>query len=62
MTRFLLIMLLAIAALSRSAAAHEVRPAYLEIRETAPGTYDILWKVPARGDERLAIYVRSTLR
>ncbi len=41
------------------ASAHEVRPAYLELRETAPDTYDILWKVPARGgDERLAIYVR----
>ena len=39
--------------------AHEVRPAYLELRETAPDTYDILWKVPAHGgDERLAIYVR----
>src|SRR5262245_24048813 len=43
------------------AGAHEVRPAYLELRETAPDTYDILWKVPARGDERLAIYVRLPL-
>ena len=34
-------------------------PAYLELRETAPDTYDILWKVPARGgNERLGIYVR----
>lgn len=32
--------------------AHEVRPAYLELRETAPGTYDVLWKVPALGDQR----------
>jgi hypothetical protein len=41
------------------ASAHEVRPAYLELRETTPDIYDILWKVPARGgDERLAIYVR----
>ncbi|HET9233566.1 MAG TPA: HupE/UreJ family protein [Candidatus Eisenbacteria bacterium] len=35
--------------------AHEVRPAYLELRETSPGTYDALWKVPARGDLRLAL-------
>ena len=38
--------------------AHEVRPAYLELRQTAPDTYDVLWKVPARGDNmRLGIYV-----
>jgi hypothetical protein len=36
-----------------------VRPAYLELREVAPDTYDVLWKVPARGsEERLAVYVR----
>lgn len=44
--------------LSPSAVAHEVRPAYLELRETAPETYDVLWKVPARGEMRLALYVR----
>ncbi|RFC53017.1 MAG: HupE / UreJ protein [Verrucomicrobia bacterium] len=38
--------------------AHEVRPAYLELRETAPETYDVLWKVPANGEMRLALYVR----
>lgn len=38
--------------------AHEVRPAYLELRQTGPDTYDILWKVPALGDEmRLGVYV-----
>ena len=40
------------------AAAHEVRPAYLELRQTETDTYDVLWKVPARGDNmRLGIYV-----
>ncbi len=39
--------------------AHEVRPAYLELRQTAPDSYDVLWKVPAAGDNlRLGIYVR----
>jgi len=28
------------------AGAHEARPAYLEINETAPGRYDILWRTP----------------
>lgn len=38
--------------------AHEVRPGYLELRELEPGAYDVLWKVPARGDLRLGLYVR----
>ena len=30
--------------------AHEMRPAYLELRQTGAETYDVLWKVPGRGD------------
>jgi hydrogenase/urease accessory protein HupE len=41
-----------------SVQAHEVRPGYLEINETAPGRYDVFWKVPARGAATLAINVR----
>ena len=37
--------------------AHEVRPAYLELRQTGPDTYDALWKVPGQGDLRLGLYV-----
>ncbi len=36
--------------------AHEVRPGYLELRQTGPETYDVLWKVPARGDLKLGLY------
>lgn len=36
--------------LAQEAAAHEVRPGYLELRQTGPGTYLMLWKRPARGD------------
>ncbi len=35
---------------ARSAAAHEARPGYLELRETVPGTYQVLWKQPAQGE------------
>ncbi len=43
---------------SSSVSAHEVRPAYLELRQTAPETYAALWKVPGRGDNlRLGLYV-----
>lgn len=39
------------------AAAHEIRPAFLQIREIEPSTYDVLWKTPAQGDMRLALNV-----
>jgi hypothetical protein len=32
------------------AAAHEVRPAYLEIDQTGPGYYTVTWKQPTLGD------------
>jgi hypothetical protein len=39
--------------------AHEVRPAYLELQQTGAETYNLLWKVPARGEDlRLGIYVK----
>jgi hydrogenase/urease accessory protein HupE len=37
--------------------AHEVRPAYLELREGAPGSFDVLFKTPMLGDLRLALGV-----
>ena len=37
--------------------AHEVRPAYLELRQVGAETYALLWKVPGRGEDlRLALY------
>jgi hydrogenase/urease accessory protein HupE len=39
------------------ALAHEIRPAFLQVREIEPATYDILWKTPAQGDMRLALNV-----
>jgi hydrogenase/urease accessory protein HupE len=35
--------------------AHETRPGFLELRETAPGTYDLLWKKPSGGEVEIAI-------
>lgn len=37
--------------------AHEVRPGYLEIRQRSAEVYDVLWKVPARGDMSLRLEV-----
>lgn len=55
MRAFLMVALLG--AFLPCAVAHEVRPAYLELRETGPEIYDGLWKVPGQGNLRLGIYV-----
>lgn len=36
-----------LALLAQPAIAHEVRPAYLEISDAAPETFDVVWKAPA---------------
>jgi hydrogenase/urease accessory protein HupE len=42
-----------------SAHAHESRPAYLQLKQTGPDTFDLTWKVPAIGENlRLGIYVQ----
>jgi hypothetical protein len=57
MKRTFLILIL-FAAIMSTALAHEVRPAYLELRQTGTETYDALWKVPGRGENlRLGLYV-----
>ena len=35
--------------------AHESRPAYLEVNETQPAVFDVLWRRPARGDMALSM-------
>jgi hypothetical protein len=55
----LLCIICLIAAGAPPAVAHEARPAYLELRQTAADIFDVLWKVPALGDNmRLGLYVR----
>ena len=40
------------------AEAHEIRPAFLQVREIAPDRYDVLWKVPRTDDTVLDITPR----
>jgi hypothetical protein len=40
---------------SPEASAHELRPGYLELRETAPEVYQVLWKKPAQGEYELRL-------
>ncbi|HEX6811559.1 MAG TPA: HupE/UreJ family protein [Planctomycetota bacterium] len=50
--------LVVLATLAPAPFAHEVRPAYLELRQRGPETYDVLWKVPGLGENlRLGLYV-----
>jgi hydrogenase/urease accessory protein HupE len=45
--------------LAQPAISDELRPGYLEMRQTSPGVYNLLFKIPARGEDlRLAIYVK----
>ena len=55
----ILLILAVVAASSAQLGAHELRPAYLQIRQTGTETYDVFWKVPAVGDSmRLSLYVQ----
>jgi hydrogenase/urease accessory protein HupE len=38
--------------------AHEARPAYLEVNETAPGRYDVLWRTPVLAGKRLPLVLK----
>ena len=49
----LVVMLIAILGGAR-AAAHETKSGYLEIRETAAGSYDVVWRLPARSPNDVA--------
>ena len=57
--RLIILMAIALAAyLPGLVRGHEVRPAYLELRQTGATTWSVLWKVPAQGDMRLSIHPR----
>src|SRR5262249_5872705 len=41
-----------------AAQAHETRPAYLEITETAPGQFSVLWRTPVLAGMRLPLVLK----
>ena len=57
--RCLLVIVVCAAALlfATVARAHEVRPAYLQLHQIDADTYDVVWKVPGRGEMRLGLDV-----
>ena len=50
--------LLALLLLPLAATAHESRPAYLAINETAPGQFSVLWRTPVLAGMRLPIFLK----
>ncbi len=55
MPRLVYPLLLLLGLFARSSFAHEVRPGYLQLTQTGPNTFELLFKVPARGDRRLSL-------
>ncbi len=59
MKRSLFVMLVfALGLVAPAAIAHESRPAYLEINETGPGRYDVVWRTPVLSGMRLPIVLK----
>ena len=57
-----LLALLAAVALPAALAAHEVRPAYLELTEVSAGRFEVLWKQPVLADAEPGLVRRLPLR
>jgi hydrogenase/urease accessory protein HupE len=58
MNRFRLFFAVVPVLLAQPAVSDELRPGYLEMRQISPGAYNMLFKIPAKGEDlRLAIYV-----
>ena len=53
--RWPLVLILALLAVAGEAFAHDARPAYLEIRQTSPARYDLLWRTPVLSGMRLPV-------
>ncbi len=44
--------------LTMSATADEIRPGYLQLKETSHNIFSVLWKVPAKGDKKLSLHAQ----
>jgi len=54
----LTLLLLAVLLFASPAHAHEARPAYLELKETAPGQFSVLWRTPVLAGMRLPVVLK----
>ena len=51
-------LLLALLLVPSAGSAHESRPAYLAVTETAPGQYSLLWRTPLLAGMRLPVTLK----
>ena len=51
-------LLLALLFADSAAHAHEARPGYLELTETAPGRFNVLWRTPVLAGMRLPVVLK----
>jgi hydrogenase/urease accessory protein HupE len=58
LTRALAVILAAPLLALPAAFAHETRPAYLELKETAPGQFSVLWRTPVLSGMRLPVALK----
>ena len=58
LARFLTIAGAALVAHHPGAMAHEARPAYLELTETLPDRYDVVWRTPVTAGQRLPVVLK----
>jgi hydrogenase/urease accessory protein HupE len=56
--RVVVAVLLVSLGVARATRAHEVRPAYLEIEETEPGRFHVLWRTPVLAGMRLPVVLK----
>ena len=56
--QFFLLLILGVFLFAPVGGAHEARPAYLEIKETAPGKFSVLWRTPVLAGMRLPIVLK----
>lgn len=54
----ILLLIAGLLVLAGPVSAHEVRPAYLRIQQVSEQQFEVLWRVPARGDLRLGVDVQ----
>ena len=56
--QFFLLLILGVFLFAPVGDAHEARPAYLEIKETEPGKFDLLWRTPVLAGLRLPLVLK----
>ena len=56
--QFFLLLFLGVFLFAPVGRAHESRPAYLEIKETAPGQFSVLWRTPVMAGMRLPVILK----